>query len=510
MSATSASISSSAVVSSPVVLTIVGAYLALCLVVGIAAKGKASASPTGYVAGDRSLNLLVMYFITGATIFSGFAFLGAPGWAYSRGAASLYILGFGTLGFVPFYFLGPRAARLGRAFGFVTQGELVASRFRLPAIAGCMAVISALAFVPYLALQMKGAGYVLNAATDGALPLWAGAAIVYGVVLVYVLASGVLGVGWTNTLQGIFMMVLAWVLGLYIPIHLHGGLGAMFEAIASERPDFLSVPGLASAGGPRWSLSEYSSAILVSALGFSIWPHLFMKAFTAKSDATLRKTVVLYPTFQLFIVPLLIVGFAGVLFEPMPEEADQILPHILMHLDLPQVVVGLFCAGALAASMSSGDAIAHAAASIAVRDGIVTGLGHGLDPRKQRFLIRVFVVLFILAAYVLAVAGEATLVGLLLLAYGPVVQFAPAVLATLYVRRATGAGVLAGLLTGIGVNIVFAKFPDWRPFAVHAGLYGLVANTITLATVSLLRPSGPSDHEDRFFEAAAETSRRKT
>ena len=40
-----------------------------------------------------------------------------------------------------------------------------------------------------------------------------GAAVVYMVVLFYVLKSGVLGVGWTNTFQGIFMMILAWGLG---------------------------------------------------------------------------------------------------------------------------------------------------------------------------------------------------------------------------------------------------------------------------------------------------------
>jgi SSS family solute:Na+ symporter len=193
------------------------AYLAASLTVGMWPSRKASGTAAGYVAGDRTLGLVLMYFITGATIFSSFAFLGAPGWAYSKGAAAFYILGYGTLGLVPFYFLGPRAARLGRRFGFVTQAEMVAERFGVRSIAGLMAIISVIAFVPYLALQMKGAGYVLSAVTHGAFPEWAGAALVYGVVLAYVLRSGVLGVGWTNTFQGVFMMVLAWGLGLYLP-----------------------------------------------------------------------------------------------------------------------------------------------------------------------------------------------------------------------------------------------------------------------------------------------------
>ena len=115
-----------------------------------------------------------------------------------------------------------------------------------------------LAFVPYLALQMKGAGYVLSAVTRGEIREWLGAAIVYGAVLLYVLKSGVLGVGWTNTFQGIFMMALAWGLGLYLPFRLYGGVEEMFMKIAAEKPDLLIAPGLTAEGAP-WSWGEYCS-----------------------------------------------------------------------------------------------------------------------------------------------------------------------------------------------------------------------------------------------------------
>jgi SSS family solute:Na+ symporter len=317
--------------SSAVVLAVAVAYLLACLALGMMPGRRASKTAEGFVAGDRTLGLLVMYFITGATIFSAFAFLGAPGWAYSRGVAPLYILGYGALGFLPFYFLGPRAARLGRAYGFVTQAEMVARRFRMPVLAGVMAALTVVAFVPYLALQMKGAGLVLEAVTRGRVPVWAGAAAVYAVVLVYVWRSGVLGVGWTNTFQGIFMMIMAWGLGLYLPYRLYGGIRPLFERIAAERPELLQAPGLASEGGP-WTWGEYSTAVIVSAVGFSFWPHLFMKAYSAKDERTIRRTVVFYPTFQIFLVPIFVLGFCGVFFTPSPQQADQILPHILMNL----------------------------------------------------------------------------------------------------------------------------------------------------------------------------------
>ena len=494
---------------SGIVLTVALLYLGACLLVGILPSKRQSDSAEGYVAGDRTLGLLVMYFITGATIFSAFAFLGLPGWAYSKGVAALYILGYGALGFVPFYFLAPRAARLGRAMGFVTQAEMVSRRYGSRAIAGVMAVVTVYAMIPYLALQMQGAGIVLHAVEDR-IPVEVGALVVYGVVLIYVLKSGVLSVGWTNTFQGILMMVLAWILGLYLPWKLYGGVGPMFDRIAESHPDMLRAPGLAKPledgdyvlvrAGP-WTWRSYSGAVLISIVGFSFWPQLFMRAFSAKSERVLRRTVVLYPTFQIFLIPIFLIGFAGVMYADPPPDSNHILPHLLMNLELSPVAVGLFCAGALAASMSSGDAMVHTAASVLVRDGVVTAMQRELGPREERRMIRWVVVFVMAGAYLLAVTFRGDLVDLLLFAYGPVAQFAPAVVATLYWRRATGAGVLAGLVAGTVVALLFVTVLGPYSLGIHAGLWGLAANVPALILVSLLS-ARPDPHSDRFLDIA--------
>lgn len=490
--------------SSTTVLAVVILYLVANLIVGLLPARRTSNSATGFVAGDRSLGLIVMYFITGATIFSAFAFLGGPGRAYSRGAAAFYILAYGTLGFLPFYFLGPRASRLGRRYGFVTQAEMVAHRFNLPAIAGLMAVISALAFIPYLALQMQGAGLVVSAVTGGEVPRWLGALIVYTVVTIYVLRSGVLGAGWTNVFQGVFMLVLAWVLGLYLPYHLYGGVEPMFRRIAEERPELLVSPGLGS-DGSAWSWGAYTSSVLVSIIGFSCWPHLFMKAFTAKHERTLRQTVVLYPTFQIFLVPILLIGFAGVLFETAPATPNEILPHLLMNLNLPAVLVGLFCAGALAASMSSGDTMSHATASILVRDGLIAAQGRKMKPLAERRAIRIALVLVMGVSYAVSVSYTGSFVDLVLYyAYGPIVQFAPAIAATLCWKRATGPGVLSGMSVGIAVYLVLVVWPELAVGGVSPGLYAVLANTLILVTVSLSSRSA-LDERGREFLAVAGT-----
>ncbi len=485
-----------------IILIICGIYLALTLAMGIIPGLKVSDSVTGFVAGDRSMNLLILYFVMGASIFSSFAFLGGPGWAYSRGAAAFYIIAYGITGMIPLYFFGPKVRRLGEKYGFVTQAEILEDRFNSKVLSVILAVVSIIVFIPYLTLQMKGAGFVLTTISEGAIPEWLGAGIAYLVVLAYVYFSGVMGVGWTNTFQGLFMMAIAWFIGLYLPIKLFGGVGEMFNQIAaSDFSTMLTAPGLSGDGNP-WDWWGFSSAVLVSAIGFSVWPHFFMRAFAANSDKTMKLTVVLYPTFQLFMIPILIIGFTAILAFPGVEPADTILPYVLTQLDLPIVVIGLVCAGTLAASMSSGDAILHSAASIGVRDGLSKFLPESFNTdRKQRYLIRIFVVVISLTAYYFAIISDIPIVNLLLGAYGGVAQIFPLVFCMFYWKRANRAGALSGLIGGIAVTLLFLFYPEWRPFPVHEGIYGLVVNICLLTGVSLLTPPESEQRLNRYQNA---------
>ena len=479
-----------------VVSIIIAAYLLLTLTIGLAAGRRSSDSVAGYVAADRSFGLLVMYFVTGASVFSAFAFLGGPGWAYSRGAASFYILAYGALGMAPFYWMGPRAASLGRKHGYVTQAQLVKGRFPSKSLSSLIALVSLVAFVPYITLQMRGAGIVIEAVTDGHVPLWLGAAVAYGIVVVYVLFAGAMAVGWTNTFQGVFMVVIAWALGLYLPFRLYGGIRPMFERIAAERPELLTLPGLTATGEP-WSWGAFSTFIIVSAVGLMMWPHLFMKAFTAKDDDTLRRTVILFPTFQLFLIPIFLIGFSGVLFTGEPQAPDFILPFMILETGLPAIVVGLFCAGALSASMSTGDALLHASASVLVQDGVTQYVD--LDDRAQRKLMRGIVVLTAGIAYYFALDPDSSLVALLASAYGIISQLAPPVVSAMYWKRATTSGAITGLLAGIATALFFYTNPELKPFDMHEGVLGLIVHVPTLIAVSLLTPRQDLDHLKRFF-----------
>jgi SSS family solute:Na+ symporter len=203
-------------------------------------------------------------------------------------------------------------------------------------------------------------------------------------------------------------------------------------------------------------------------------------------------------------VPILLIGFSAIVQFPGVVPADSIMPYILMQLDLPAIVIGLFCAGALAASMSSGDAMLHSAASIGVRDGINRVLKTPLSDKKERHLIQISVLLIGLVAYLFAVVIDISIVDLLLYSYGGVAQIFPVVFAMFYWRRATKAGALAGLFGGIVVNSFFLIFIELRPFPMHEGMYGLAANIFLLIVVSLLTKPDDPERVNKFINSGSD------
>jgi SSS family solute:Na+ symporter len=223
-----------------------------------------------------------------------------------------------------------------------------------------------------------------------------------------------------------------------------------------------------------------------------------MKAFTAKDDETMRRTVILFPTFQLFLIPVFLIGFSGVLFPGSPPSSDFILPFMILETDLPAIVVGLFCAGALSASMSTGDALLHASASVVVEDGVQQFVD--LSEQKQRRLMQGIVLLTGAIAYVFAQDPDSSLVLLLASAYGVICQFAPPVVAALYWKRATTKGVIAGLIAGTTTAFFFWQNPELKPYEMHEGILGLIVHIPVLIGMSLATSAQTEEHLRKFFD----------
>lgn len=275
------------------------------------------------------------------------------------------------------------------------------------------------------------------------------------------------------------MIILAWGLGLYLPFELYSEIQPMFEQIVAEQPTHLVV------GAPEMPMLQYSSYIVVSALGFVMWPHLFMWAHTSDSERTLKRTVVLYPTFQYLFIPILLIGFSGVLYITDLSNTDRILPHLVTTLDLNPFLVGFFFAGALAAAMSTADAIVHAAASITARDFYKPLFNSAIDDRREARLMKLAVFPIVGVAYYFAIFSPVEIVQLLAGAYGAIIQFLPLVVGALYWPRATREGALAGLFASASVMVLFTFFVA-SPLQLHAGLWGLLATTAVFVLVSLV------------------------
>jgi len=478
-----------------IVLIIIFIYLFFILFLGSFAGRGRKKSIVEYVAASRSLGFIVMYFLMGGAIFSAFAYLGGPGWAYSKGAAAFYILGYCALGLLPWWLWGPRAFRAGKKYQYVTQAQLFADRFQSKGLSIIIAVVSILAFIQYITLQMKGCAYVFEVASGGRIPFWAGALIAYVVVLIYVFLGGVRGVAWTNLFQGAFMIIIAWVIGIYMAYNLYGSPIEMFRQINTANPNHLLV-----GPGTKMSYAGFTSALLVSVLGFAMWPHLFMKAYTVKSERVLKQTIVMYPTFAIFMVPVLFIGFAGIMqVKPdMLGAPDRILPWMFNHMQWPAIAVGLILAAALAAAMSSQDTITHAAGSIFAQDLIEVVKKEKHTDKQATFWIRISVVGFGAISYLVAIFGGQTLISLLLGAYGSIVQLLPLAIFTFFWPRATKAGAISGVLVGVLYNflIVFKIIPMF--WGIHAGIQGLVLNIIVFIVISLLTKPMDKEHVQKF------------
>lgn len=488
----------------PIALGLVVAYLVVALVLGVFAGRRGKGDVADFVAGERAFGPVVMYFVLGATIYSAYALLGTPQRVVAKGADVLYIFAYGAVGFVPLFFMGPKVRRIGARQGYVTQAELVGGRYESRRVTTWMGVASMLAFVPYVVIQLKAAGLVMAAITGW--PETLGAVLVYGVVTTYVIIGGVRGVGWTNVLQGVVMIVVVWCVGLAVPFWLYGGVGPMFERVAEQAPQFLTLPGPEGESTPY----VYTSEVLVSVLGFTMWPHLFMKCFTARSARLVQLSVALYPSFLLFLVPLVFLGFVAVL-EGGPAD-DSVL---LWLAALPgergvgggELVFAAVAFSVLAASMSTGDALLHAGGSIFVRD-VIGGLGRELDDRTQTRVMRgAIIALAATGVLVLVVAGNTSVVDLLLLAYAVPIQFLPLVVLGLYWRRANRVGAEVGL--GLGLAAVLLLFgvqqgaPSlyaWlNPANLQIGVIGVVINAGAMLVLGWLA-APPSDDQLQRFE----------
>ena len=127
------------------------------------AAGRGEMNLERWSVGGRRFGVILVWLLMAGEIYTTFTFLGASGWAYSRGAPAFYILAYGTIGYIISFFMLPPRLADGEARAACTRSPTSSSRAtaarRSPAWWRSSASSS---IVPYLQLQLAGLGMIVE------------------------------------------------------------------------------------------------------------------------------------------------------------------------------------------------------------------------------------------------------------------------------------------------------------------------------------------------------------
>jgi len=480
-------------------------YLGLVIAIGVLSARFSSAGVAEFFVGGRRMHRFVVALSAVVSGRSAWLLLGVTGMAYSRGASALWaVVGYTVVELFLFLYYARRLRRFSAAYDCITVPDFFAARFgetsgaRLSTGAALLRLtlvaVILIFMVAYVAAQFVAGGKAF-AAGFGLAPT-AGVLITAGIVLVYTVLGGFLAVSLTDMAQAV-LMLFALVLVPLLAVLAAGGWGAVVGELA--RIDPMLVDPLA-----------LSLGVLAGFLGIGLGspgsPHILARYMSIEDPEQLPWTAAVGTAWNVVMAAgAVLTGLAGRALLPLvtqlpasdPESLYPTLAGELLH----PVLFGLVVASIFAAIMSTADSQLLVAASCVVRDVYekVIYRGRELPQRRLVALSRVAVTLLVAAALVLGLAAEDLVFWLVLFAWaGLGAALGPTSILALYWRRTTRPGVLAGLVTGTAVTIVWKLVP-----ALSSRLYELVpAFALSLiATVAISLVTRPPADRDRLLRA---------
>jgi SSS family solute:Na+ symporter len=465
-------------------LLVILAFVVLSTAVGVVGRGRGTMDLERWSVGGRRFGVVLVWLLMAGEIYTTFTFLGASGWAYSRGAPAFYILAYGTIGYIISFFLLPPVWRMAKRLGLHTQPDFFLARYGSPALASLAVVIGVVSIVPYLQLQLAGLGMIVEIASAGAVSSNVAIIVGFAATCVFVYTSGIKGIAWVAIIKDVAMIVAVVVIGIGLPSMYFGGVGKMLAELIRTYPTRLTLPGATTTMGVGWVIST----ILLTGMGFYCWPHTFASAFSAKDDRTLRRNAIIMPLYQLPVLLVFLVGFTALLVMPGLKNPDTALLALVTR-GYPGWFAG-FVGGAGAVTAMVPAAMLLLGASTLVAKNLYRPLRR--TPVSEEHLMRASrVVMWLLAAVALALAlwSPHELVRLLIFGYDGIAQLFPGIVLGVATRRVTARPVLLGLIAGVAV-VIGLIWSGHDPFlGLNAGFAGLAVNAaVTLA--SMAAPGG--------------------
>ena len=472
-------------------LAVIALFLVLSFALGLLARRGRTMNLEQWSVGGRGFGAVFVFLLMAGEIYTTFTFLGGSGWAYGRGAPAFYILCYGAIAYSISYFLLPVIWRYATAHQLHSQADFFVRKYDSPALGVHVSLVGVAGLIPYLVLQLKGLGIIVSETSYGAISVPVAVWISITALVVYVIISGVHGSAWTAVAKDIMILAVAVGLGLYLPWHYYGGLGPMFDAIVEAKPGFLTLP------AKGMSVSWFVSTVLLTSLGFYMWPHAFASAYTAKSERVFRKNASVMPLYQLVLLFVFFTGFAAILRVPglTGTQADLSLLKV-SKLAFSPLVVGLIGAAGLLTALVPGSMILMSASTILAKN-VYRSFAPSASERAISWIARALVPVVALVAVWITLSSGEEIVPLLLLGYNFVTQLFPSLILSLPSRPlATPAGSMAGIVTGVATilwtslsKITLARlFPQWPSVItdLNVGIVAMIANIVVLVVVSLM------------------------
>ena len=464
-------------------------YLLATIAIGVVANRRLTVNLEDFLLYGRQAGAIVLYLTVVATFHSAFAFLGSGGFFYTHGIG-FWVAGTWTIlvGVIT-YTLGTRIWALGKRFGYITPADMLADFYESDAVRVLTAMVSVIFTILYIQVQSQGLGYILSVASGGRVSFEAGTLILLIVAAAYLIAGGLRAVYWTDVIQGVWMYVAVWVGSLVLVHELFGGPVELWQRLATERPDLLTLPGPEGLFTP----GVWFGMTIALSFGIVFQPHMMIRFYTAASARTLKWLGATTPIYLMTLyIPAAMVGLGGALVLPDLEIADRIFPELLF-LYAPAWLTGLILAGATAAAMSTLDSILHSNMTVLTRDIYQRFAAPGRSQAHYVMFGRAVVLVLLGVGYALSVSTFDFLVTLITLSGAGALQLMPAILGVCYPgRRATTRhGVIAGITAGL-ITLYVTRVLVYQPLGLHEAIWSLAVNfAVTIAVSRVSEP--PSD-----------------
>lgn len=464
--------------------------------IGLYAYKKSTSDISGYMLGGRSLSPSVAALSAGASDMSGWMLMGLPGAMYISGMSSLWIaIGLVIGAFLNYLIVAPRLRTYTEvANDSITLPDFFENRFNDKS--RMLRVVSSVVIVVFFTLYTSSgvvAGGKLFESSFG-LNYELGLYVTAGVVVAYTLFGGFLAVSLTDFVQGCIMFV-ALVLVPIVTISEVGGIGGLQSSVSTINPELLDI------------FSGVSLISIISAmawgLGYFGQPHIivrFMAIRSVKDMPTARRIGMTWMIVA--IIGAMATGLAGIAYVAQTGmklgDAETIF-IVLSQILFNPLIAGFLLAAILAAIMSTISSQLLVTSSSLTEDFYKTFLNQQASESQQVLVGRISVFLVALVAIYLAYDRNSTILTLVSNAWaGFGAAFGPVVIASLYWKKMTRNGALAGMITG-AVTVLF-----WIYAPITIGgqslssiMYeivpGFILCSLVIYIVSLMSPQADTD-----------------